>query len=96
LACPRYDRRYIKFEQPEAVKRQPRAPYCIEKSAGQPPPVPPRECVIKANISSNGERIYHMPGQRYYNVTIINESKGERWFRAEDEALAAGWRKTKT
>ena len=52
------------------------------------------KCVIKGNISSNGEKIYHMPGQRYYDKTIINESYGERWFCTEEEAVAAGWRKS--
>ena len=52
-------------------------------------------CVIKRNISSSGERIYHVPGQRYYDNTQINESKGERWFCSEQEAVAAGWRKAR-
>jgi hypothetical protein len=52
-------------------------------------------CVIKGNSSSNGERIYHVPGQRYYDKTIINWSKGERWFCTEQEAIGAGWRKAK-
>ena len=52
-------------------------------------------CVIKGNISSSGERIYHMPGQRYYDKTLINEHQGERWFCTEQEAMAAGWRKAK-
>jgi len=52
-------------------------------------------CVIKGNINSAGERIYHMPGQRYYAATQINESKGERWFCSEEAAVAAGWRRAK-
>jgi hypothetical protein len=52
-------------------------------------------CVIKGNISSSGERIYHLPGQRYYDKTVISWSKGERWFCTEQEAVAAGWRKAK-
>ncbi len=52
-------------------------------------------CQIKGNISSSGEKIYHLPSQRYYNQTTIDESKGERWFCTEDEAIAAGWRKSK-
>ena len=51
--------------------------------------------MIKGNISSSGERIYHAPGQRYYDKTQINESKGERWFCTEQEAVGAGWRKAK-
>jgi endonuclease YncB( thermonuclease family) len=49
-------------------------------------------CEIKGNISSSGERIYHVPGQQHYAKTKITESKGERWFCTEAEARAAGWR----
>jgi endonuclease YncB( thermonuclease family) len=52
-------------------------------------------CVIKGNISSNGERIYHVPGGQWYDETKISESKGERWFCSEAEARAAGWRPSK-
>ncbi len=50
-------------------------------------------CNIKGNISNEGEKIYHVPGQRYYNVTKISVSKGERWFCNEAQAVATGWRK---
>ena len=53
------------------------------------------ECNIKGNISSKGERIYHVPGQRYYDRTKISPSKGERWFCTEGEVRAAGWRRSK-
>jgi hypothetical protein len=53
-------------------------------------------CNIKGNISINsGERIYHVPGQEYYDETRITTSKGERWFCSEQEARAAGWRRAK-
>lgn len=61
----------------------------------QQSPTPKPGCEIKGNISSSGERIYHMPGQRFYDKTVISESAGERWFCTEDEAIAAGWRKSK-
>ncbi|MDM7947083.1 MAG: thermonuclease family protein [Oceanibaculum nanhaiense] len=51
-------------------------------------------CQIKGNISRSGERIYHVPGARDYGPTRIDESKGERWFCSEDEALKAGWRRS--
>ena len=54
-----------------------------------------RECQIKGNISSKGERIYHIPGGAYHSRTKINEAAGERWFCTEDEARAAGWRRSK-
>ena len=48
---------------------------------------------IKGNISyTTGERIYHVPGDRYYSNTIIDESEGERWFVTEAQARKAGWR----
>jgi endonuclease YncB( thermonuclease family) len=47
-------------------------------------------CNIKGNISSNGNRIYHLPGTTWYSRTKINEAKGERWFCSEEEARAAG------
>ena len=55
------------------------------------------ECRIKGNISAmTGERIYHLPGQKYYPSTRINFIRGERWFCTEAQAQAAGWRKAKT
>ena len=55
----------------------------------------PGDCRIKGNISSKGERIYHVPGQEHYNRTKISPAKGERWFCSEAEARAAGWRRAK-
>lgn len=52
-------------------------------------------CLIKGNINSKKEKIYHMPGQRYYEQTQIKPEDGERWFCTEEEAVAAGWRKSK-
>ncbi|WP_284736140.1 thermonuclease family protein [Dongia deserti] len=52
-------------------------------------------CLIKGNINSKGERIYHVPGGQWYDETKISESKGERWFCSETEARAAGWRRSK-
>ncbi|MEL6957610.1 MAG: thermonuclease family protein [Pseudomonadota bacterium] len=52
---------------------------------------PTGDCIIKGNISGAGQ-IYHMPHNRDYDSTRINEAQGERWFCSEAEALAAGWR----
>ena len=52
-------------------------------------------CPIKGNISNRGERIYHVPGGRYYGQTRIDEQKGERWFCSEGEAQKAGWRRSR-
>jgi micrococcal nuclease len=56
-------------------------------------PVAPGNCKIKGNISRKGEKIYHMPGGRWYEKTVIVEGEGERWFCTEEEAEQAGWRK---
>lgn len=50
------------------------------------------DCRIKGNINRRGDRIYHLPGSRYYEETVIDESRGERWFCSERQALDAGWR----
>ena len=62
----------------------------------QPPPAGQSGdgCKIKGNIGSKGERIYHVPGGRFYNRTRIDESSGEHWFCNEAEAQAAGWRRS--
>lgn len=61
---------------------------CIDYPSWCAPP-------IKGNVSYNtGERIYHVPGQAYYDETVINSAYGERWFCTEQEARAAGWRKS--
>lgn len=66
---------------------------------GQKATVAPAEtqgqCLIKGNISSSGEKIYHIPGCSSYKDTVINEEKGERWFCTEKKATDAGWRKAK-
>ena len=52
-----------------------------------------RTCPIKGNISSGRVRIYHLPWQRDYASTRIDEAAGERWFCDEGEAERAGWRR---
>ncbi|QEN84734.1 hypothetical protein FZC33_00095 [Labrys sp. KNU-23] len=56
---------------------------------------PAPSCNIKGNISVSGERIYHVPGQKYYTKTVITSRTGERWFCSEADARAAGWRRSK-
>lgn len=70
---------------PEAFRRQ-KAPAPQPARAG---------CAIKGNISSKGEKIYHLPGQAWYDRTRISPQKGERWFCSEGEARRAGWRRAK-
>ena len=53
-------------------------------------------CLIKGNISYNsGKRVYHVPGQYFYNQTVISWTRGERWFCSEAEARAQGWQKAR-
>lgn len=52
------------------------------------------EPVIKGNISSEGEKIYHVPGGQFYEQTVIDEAAGERLFCSEADAVGAGWRES--
>lgn len=54
----------------------------------------PEGCRIKGNVSASG-RIYHLPGQEFYDRTRISPERGERWFCDEAEARAAGWRRAR-
>ncbi|MEP1520814.1 thermonuclease family protein [Ascidiaceihabitans sp.] len=56
---------------------------------------PDRDCVIKGNVSADGKRIFHRPGQAFYERTGINTQKGERWFCSVQDAVASGWRAAK-
>lgn len=70
-----------------------------------PPPVPPiepvvlptvtptPECLIKVNLSSSGEWIYHLPEGASYNSTIVEPEKGEFYACNEQEAIDFGARK---
>jgi hypothetical protein len=93
-----------------APSRQPEPPLQIQKEAPpSPAPTetseggcpqgcasPPPGCDIKGNISQKtGERIYHLPGQRWYGKTVISPEDGEAWFCTEEEAEANGWRRAK-
>nr|WP_298843844.1 thermonuclease family protein [uncultured Roseobacter sp.] len=64
--------------------------YRETRAVGRIPP--DRSCRIKGNISSKGERIFHVPGQRHYERTGIRPENGERWFCTAQEAVSAGWR----
>ncbi|MEO0768356.1 MAG: hypothetical protein AAFY72_02820 [Cyanobacteria bacterium J06649_4] len=66
-----------------AVKSQPAAAATSEST-----------CPIKGNVSSSsGEKIYHVPGDRDYEKTVIDESKGEKMFCSETDAQNEGWRR---
>jgi len=54
-----------------------------------------QNCNIKGNISKKtGKKVYHLPGCTDYDKITIKESKGERWFCSELEAIHAGWSKS--
>lgn len=52
----------------------------------------PDGCPIKGNINRNGVKIYHTPFSPYYDAVKIDESKGQKWFCDEEDAMRAGWR----
>ncbi|WFS07666.1 thermonuclease family protein [Methylobacterium sp. 391_Methyba4] len=64
----------------------------MEKSPATAPAPVQTACANKGNISRKGDKIYHLPGTRDYDRTVIDTSSGERMFCSEDEAKAAGWR----
>lgn len=53
---------------------------------------PPAGCLIKGNVNSKGEKIYHTPSSRDYKRTDIKLEEGDRWFCTEAEAQDAGFR----
>lgn len=55
----------------------------------------PSGCLIKGNINSKGDKIFHSPGENSYAETVITQSKGERYFCSPADAEAAGWRPAK-
>ncbi|MFY0692125.1 MAG: thermonuclease family protein [Paracoccaceae bacterium] len=97
MAYRRYSNRYALAEKAAAAAQRGvwgsafENPAEFRKSRAQGGPPPDRDCIIKGNISGAG-RIYHRPGNRDYERTVISPNKGERWFCSEAEARAAGWR----
>jgi len=77
------------FVQPADYRRTERAEALLSRT-GSTAPAPAEGCAIKGNIS-NGRRIYHMPNQADYAATVIDVSRGERWFCSRGQAEAAGW-----
>ncbi|MFD1911740.1 thermonuclease family protein [Halodurantibacterium flavum] len=79
------------FEEPETLRAASRQSAGAGSAAGAGSG---GGCNIKGNISGSG-RIYHMPGQEYYDRTVIDTRQGERWFCSPAEAEAAGWRRAR-
>ena len=80
------------FQDPSEWRRARRAWGEDSRPERVTPPTKPSGCMIKGNISANGERIYHLPGTQDYERTRVNDRAGERMFCSEDEAKSAGWR----
>lgn len=47
-----------------------------------------RECVIKGNVDKNGQKYYHLPGDKYYSKTEVNLDKEDQWLCSVEEAGA--------
>ena len=63
-------------------------PECYQKD----PPNP--KCAIKGNLDRDKKVwTYLTPGCSYYDVSIVEKFKGERWFCSEAEAIKAGYTK---
>jgi endonuclease YncB( thermonuclease family) len=75
------------IQQPEAYRREQGARDATTRDGPN--------CRIKGNINTSGDRIYHVPGGRFYEQTAITPSRGERMFCSEQEAKAAGWRRSR-
>lgn len=78
------------FTPPEDYRRGGAEPK--QRSAPAQPSQRRNRCYIKGNINTAGEKIYHTRDSASYADTVIDESKGERWFCTEREARGAGWR----
>ena len=54
------------------------------------------ECAIKGNVrKDNKTKVYHLPDCYNYEKIVIDESQGDRWFCSEEEAVEAGFTKSK-
>lgn len=94
---PRPQRREKQVSSPpvpkEDIASSEREPMQEERDTS-PPDGNEQRGLIKGNISiKDNTKWYHLPGTRDYNITKINTAKGERWFKTEEEAIAAGWTK---
>lgn len=101
LAFVRYSPAYVEEEKAAKADRRgvwagemvPPWDYRRGTRLGEPVATASDDCLIKGNVShKSGDRIFHVPGSRYYSRTKIDPARGERWFCSTDEARAAGWR----
>ena len=53
------------------------------------------EPAIKGNVDPRtAALIYYVPGSFFYATTVVSEDDGDRWFCTQEEAIAAGWKKS--
>jgi endonuclease YncB( thermonuclease family) len=52
-------------------------------------------CPVKGNVNGRKQRIYHVPGGRYFDQVRIRPEQGDKCFLIEAEAEAAGFRKSR-
>jgi endonuclease YncB( thermonuclease family) len=76
-----------KFEAPWEWRAAKRQAASSEKAS--------RPCPIKGNVNSEGQQIYHLPGDRFFDQVRIKRDQGDQCFETEDEARAAGFRRSK-
>ena len=50
------------------------------------------ECVIKGNADGTGRKYYHLPGDKYYEKTIVNLDKEDQWLCTIEEAEAKNFK----
>ncbi|MDV0439819.1 thermonuclease family protein [Xanthomonas sacchari] len=81
------------FQMPADFRRSKRDQTARQAHVATPPVS--SGCRIKGNISRQGKKIYHVPGQRDYERTSIDLSHGERIFCSSEEAARAGWQPAK-
>ena len=73
---------------PPIVVRDSVSPVSSSLTSPEGTPIKP----VKGKITKRGERVYHLPESRYYEISRIDPEKGERYFSSVSEAEAAGWR----
>jgi hypothetical protein len=49
--------------------------------------------MIKCNMSSSGDKIYHLPFDQQYDKTIVNKADGDFYISTVNEAVARGFRR---
>lgn len=52
------------------------------------------KCVIKGNVDPRGNKYYHLPGDRYYDITVIRPDKQDHWWCTIKQAENKGFART--